>query len=31
MPMFATDYNYQLVDIPDIKIRIDPKLTASAF
>ena len=31
IPMFATDYNYQLVDLPDVKIRIDPKLSASAF
>lgn len=30
-PMFATDYNYQLIDLPDIKIQIDPHMTASAF
>lgn len=31
IPMFATDYNYQLVDLPDLKININPKLQASAF
>ena len=30
-PMFATDYQYQLVELPDLKIKINPKLTASAF
>ena len=31
IPMFATDYNYQLVDLPDLKINIKPSLQASAF
>ena len=31
IPMFATDYNYQLVDLPDFKINVNPKLQASAF
>lgn len=31
IPMFATDYNYQLIDLPDFKININPKLQASAF
>ena len=31
IPMFATDYNYQLIDLPDLKITINPKLNASAF
>lgn len=30
-PMFATDYQYQLIELPDLKIKINPKLTASAF
>ncbi|MGN0992837.1 MAG: DnaB-like helicase C-terminal domain-containing protein [Bacilli bacterium] len=30
-PMFATDYQYQIVEMPDLKIKINPKLTASAF
>lgn len=30
-PMFVTDYNYQIQEIPDLKIRIDPSMTASAF
>ena len=30
-PMFATDYNYQLVDLPDFKININPRLQVSAF
>ena len=29
--MFATDYNYQLVDLPDFKINVNPKLQVSAF
>lgn len=31
IPMFATDYNYQLIDLPDFKINVNPKLQASAF
>ena len=31
IPMFATDYNYQLIDLPDLKININPRLQASAF
>lgn len=30
-PMFITDYNYQIIDVPDIKINIDPSMTAAAF
>ena len=30
-PMFATDYQYKLIDMPDLKIKINPKLQASAF
>ena len=30
-PMFITDYQYEFLEIPDIKPRVDPKLTASAF
>ena len=30
-PMFVTDYQYELIDVSDIKINIDAKLTASAF
>lgn len=31
IPMFATDYNYQLIDLPDLKINVSPKMQASAF
>jgi replicative DNA helicase len=31
IPMFATDYQYKLVDIPDLKINVNPKIQASAF
>ena len=31
IPMFATDYNYQLIDLPDLKINVSTKLQASAF
>lgn len=31
IPMFATDYNYQLIDLPDFKINVNPKLQVSAF
>lgn len=30
-PMFATDYQYNLIEMPDLKIAINPKITASAF
>ena len=30
-PMFATDYQYKLVDIPELKIKINPKIQISAF
>lgn len=30
-PMFATDYNYQFIDLPDLKINIDTHMTSSAF
>lgn len=31
IPIFATDYNYQLIDLPDFKINVNPKLQASSF
>ena len=31
IPMLATDYNYQLIDLPDFKININPKLQTLAF
>ncbi len=30
-PMFATTYQYELVDLPDLKIKINPSMSASAF
>ena len=30
-PVFATNYNYELVDIEDLKIKITPRIEASAF
>ena len=30
-PLFATDYNYHLIEIEDLKIKIDKNLTAAAF
>lgn len=30
-PMFATNYQYELVSLPEFKIKINPKITASAF
>lgn len=30
-PMFATDYQYKLVEMTDLKIKINPKISASAF
>lgn len=31
IPMFATDYQYKLIDITDLKIKVNPKIQASAF
>jgi len=30
-PMFATTYQYELVDLPDLKIKVNPAISASAF
>ena len=30
-PMFATTYQYELVELPDLKIKINPNISASAF
>ena len=30
-PIFATNYNYELVNIEDLKIHVTPKIEASAF
>ena len=30
-PIFATNYNYELVNIEDLKITVTPKIEASAF
>ena len=30
-PMFATDYQYKIIDLPDLKIKINPAISASAF
>ncbi len=30
-PMFATNYAYELVEIDDLKIKIQPKIESSAF
>lgn len=30
-PMFATNYQYELIELPDLQIKINPKLSASAF
>ena len=30
-PMFATDYQYQIIDLPDLKIKINPNISSSAF
>lgn len=30
-PMFATTYQYELVELPDLKIKINPSISASAF
>ena len=31
IPMFATNYQYEVVEIPDLKIKINPKIQISAF
>ena len=31
IPMFATDYQYKMIDLPDLKIKITPKNQTSAF
>ena len=30
-PIFVTNYNYELIDIEDFKIYVNPKIEASAF
>ena len=30
-PMFVTDYNYHLIEMDDINIKIDKNITTSAF
>ncbi len=30
-PIFATNYNYELIDIEDLKIKVTPRIEASAF
>jgi hypothetical protein len=29
--MFATDYQYQLIEMEDLKIKVSPRIMASAF
>jgi replicative DNA helicase len=31
IPMFITDYQYKLMNVPDLKINVDPKIQVSAF
>ena len=31
IPLFATDYQYKLIELPDLVIKINPKIEASAF
>ena len=31
IPMFATDYQYKMVEMTDLKIKINPKIESSAF
>lgn len=31
IPMFVTDYQYKIIDIPELKIKVNPKIEASAF
>ena len=30
-PIFVTNYNYELIDIEDLKIKVTPKIESSAF
>ncbi len=30
-PIFVTNYNYELIDIEDLKIKVNPRIEASAF
>ena len=30
-PMFITDYQYKLMDVPDLQIKVNPRIQASAF
>ena len=30
-PIFVTNYNYELIDIEDLKIHVTPKIESSAF
>jgi len=30
-PVFVTNYNYELIDIEDLKIHVTPKIEVSAF
>ena len=31
VPMFATDYQYKIIELPDLKIKVNPKIESSAF
>lgn len=31
IPLFATTYDYKLVNLPDLKIKVDPRIQSSAF
>lgn len=31
IPMFVTDYQYKIIDIPELKIKVNPKIETSAF
>ena len=31
IPLFATDYQYKLIELPDLIIKINPKIETSAF
>ena len=31
IPMFVTDYQYKIINIPELKIKINPKIQVSAF
>ena len=30
-PIFITNYNYELIDVEDLKIKVTPKIESSAF